>query len=119
MANQPDQVRKKNQERSKGAGPNPEVREKAPLGRDEQGGEHRECKKRRGVFVFQAEPDKEPEPKPVARLALVDGAHDAPRARDPDEGLEGVHGEPMMKREVNRRRDHGQRGQGLGESAAA
>ena len=119
MADEPDQIRQENQERTKGAEPDPGVRKKAPLRREEQRNENRESKEGRRVFVFHSESDEEPEPQPVTGLALIDRADNAPGARDPNERLECVHREPMMKDQVNGRGEDRGRSQALGENAAA
>ena len=52
VADQPDQVREKNQERAKGADPDPGVREKTPLRREEQRDENGQGEKGRCVYLF-------------------------------------------------------------------
>ncbi len=118
VADQPDQVWEKNQERAKGSDPDPGVRKKTPLRCQEERDENSHGEKGGAVFVFHPEPDENTKPKPVARFAVIDRANNAPGASEPDERLEGVHRQPMMEKKINGRGHDSESGQCLGESAA-
>src|SRR5205807_9384819 len=119
MADEPDQIRQKDQERTKSAQPDPGIRKETPLRREQERDKNRDGEERGRVFVFHSESDEEAEAKPMTGLALVNRADDAPRARDPDERLERVHREPMMEDQINRRGKDRGRGQPLRENAPA
>src|SRR5204863_1813071 len=118
VTDQPDQVGNKDEKGTKGPDPNPGVGEKAPLRREEQGDENGEGEKGGGIFIFHSESEKNAEAKPVTRIALVDRADHAPGAPEPNERLKCVHGQPMMHEKKNWGRNHRERGQRLGKSAA-
>src|SRR5437764_5539371 len=102
VADEPDQVRQENQERAKGAEPEPFAREESALGGEKQGAGDREREERGAVFVFHPDSDQDAEPEPITRVVAVDSADDTPSAAEPDERLEGVHGQPMMHQQENR-----------------
>ena len=119
VARHPDEVRQKNQERAESAEPDPFAGEEPALPREQQRAGNRKREKGRAIFVFHSDPDEDTEPEPVAGLVTVDRAHDAPRAREPDQRLERIHREPMMHQQKDRRGESGQRGECLRKCAPA
>ena len=119
VANQPDQIGQKNQERDGGADPKLLRDQKSALAGQDECDYDGENEKRYPVLGFHSETDQNPEPDPVTRIVAVDRTDDAPDAARPNERLECVHCQPVVHHEITRHTDHRQRGQHLGENAAA
>jgi hypothetical protein len=115
----PDQVGQIDQHGQHAAEPEPARPEGPPLGREDQPHDDGGAEEGHGVLVEHAEAghDAEEKPAPVPPVAH-DADHD-PRGAGPEELLQGVHGVDAVQRQPDGGRQHGERRDALGETAAA
>ena len=119
MPDQPQQVGQKDQERGQPTDPHPAASEEAPLRREHQSRDYANDEERHRILVLHPDAGEHAEPQPVTRLAGADRSHHAPRTGHPDERLECIHGQPVVKDQVDWNAGCGHCGQRLSETSAA
>src|ERR1044071_10202404 len=96
VTNLPKQIRQGNRRACQHAQPKVTALQKVPMRREQYANQQSEQQKRNGIFVLKPQPRRHAEPKPVARVACVDGFYHKPDASGPDEMLKDIVSQPVM-----------------------